>query len=321
MPEDGVALSNLLKTSFASCKSLANYETISKSRFRAKIAEGHSQVLTLVAGRTADKAAEAVLSAYLDQDRREAFYQFFAELEDLYEILSPDAFLREFMDDYRRLADVYALLRAAYESTDRPGGHDLARKTAKTAYLVQAHTQSGVIRDAVTVYEITPNTLDRIAQSNQTDTVKVFNLIKSIEQKVADEAAGAPYLLSIGERAETIAEAFKQRQVSTQEALQQLEEQVRAINDAQREQAQRGITGEPFAIFWLLKQEGVGVPEAEVIARGMAGALDKHPHWRISERESRAVRLELYRLLDGAAVSSVPQMVERILRTLRGERC
>ncbi len=288
-----------------------------QARFRARIAEGRSQVLTLLAGRTADKAAEAVLNAYLDQDRREAFYRFFAELEDLYEILSPDAFLREYMDDYRRLADVYALLRAAYESTDRPGSQDLARKTA---YLVQEHTQAGVIREAVTVYEITPDTLEQVARSNQSDTVKVFNLLKSIEQKVADEAAGAPYLLSIGERAETIAEAFKERQVSTQEALQQLEEQVRSINDAQREQAERGITGEPFAVFWLLRQEGVGAPQAEAVARRMAMALDQHPHWRNSEREARAVRLELYRALDGVPVGSVPQTVERILRTLRGER-
>lgn len=84
--------------------------------------------------------------------------------------------------------------------------------------------------------------------------------------------------------------------MSTQEALQQLEEQVRAINDAQREQAQHGIMGEPFTIFWLLKQEGAGAPEAEAVARRMA------------------------KMLDGATVSNVPQAVERILRTLRGER-
>jgi hypothetical protein len=139
-------------------------------------------------------------------------------LQDIYEILSPDPFLREFMDDYHRLADLYALLRSAYEGkglTDK----ELARKTA---YLVQAHTQVGVIREAVMLYEINPQTLDRIAQSNQPDTVKVFNLLKSIAQKVNDEAVAAPYLLSIGERAEAIAEAFKQRQIDTQDALKRL---------------------------------------------------------------------------------------------------
>ena len=288
-----------------------------KVRFRSQMARGRSEVLTLLTGKSADKAAEAALTAYLDEDRRQAFYQFYAELEALYEILSPDVFLREFMDDYRRIADVYALLRNAYENTDRPADADLARKTA---YLVQAHTQAGVIRDAVTVYEITPNTLDQIARSNQPDTVKVFNLIKSIEQKVADEAAGEPYLYSIGERAEAIAEAFKQRQLSTQEALQQLEEQVQAINEARREQAEHGITGEPFTIFWLLKQAGVDVAMAEGTARRMAEALSQHPHWRASEREARVVRLELYRRLSGVPVDDMPHMVEQILTVLRGDR-
>ena len=53
---------------------------------------------------------------------------------------------------------------------------------------------------------------------------KVFNLIKSIERKVQIDAAMAPYLFSIGERAEAIIEAFKQRQISAQEALKQLKE-------------------------------------------------------------------------------------------------
>ena len=283
-----------------------------KVRFRGQMIIGRTEYLALVEGKRADRAAEAALEAFRDEAKRKAYYRFFDELEDLYEILSPDAFLREFMDDYHRLADLYALLRAAYEGKD-VADRELARKTAT---LVQTHTQVGVIREAITVYEINPQTLESIAQSNEPATVKVFNLLKSIAQKVNDEAARAPYLLSIGERAEAIAEAFKQRQIETQEALDQLAALVREINDAQREQAERNIAGEPFAIFWLLKQAGMSVAAAEEIARQMTRVLDEQPHWRVSEQQARAVRRALYQHLGNANIPDVPQTVNHIMTLL-----
>jgi type I restriction enzyme R subunit len=269
--------------------------------------------LPLIAGKVADKAAETALEALRDEEKRQSFYSFFKELEDLYEILSPDPFLREFMGDYQQLADLYALLHSAYDGkgvTDR----ELARKTA---YLVQEHTQASVIRESVSVYEITPQTLGKIAQSSQSDTVKVFNLLKSIGHKVQGEATGAPYLFSIGERAEAIAEAFKQRQISTQEALKQLEDLIHEINEAEREQAERGISGEPFAILWLLKQQGASVSDAEKTATQMAGILDEYPHWQISDKQARQVRRKLYQSLEQANIKNIPQIVEKIMSVIQ----
>lgn len=285
-----------------------------KSRFRDMIAKGRAEYLPLVAGKAADKAAEAVLEAFRDENKRHSFYRFFFELEDLYEILSPDALLREFMADYEQLAAMYALLRAAYEGSDFVD-RELARKTAQ---LVQAYTKAGIIHEAVEVYEITPETLDKIAKSRQTNTVKVFNLIKSIERKVQMDAAMAPYLFSIGERAEAIIEAFKQRQISAQEALKQLKELIRQINEAEEEQAKRNIKGEPFAIMWLLKQQGVSSDDAEKIAAEMATILQKYPHWKSSEKQARPVRKKLYQLLEGkTAAKEVPQVVDKIMSVIR----
>ncbi|MDW8413826.1 MAG: type I restriction endonuclease subunit R, partial [Acidobacteriota bacterium] len=256
-----------------------------KMRFAEQMKRGQTEYLPLLAGKTGDKAADAALQAFMDDEKkRQGFYQFFRELEDLYEILSPDPFLRDFMGDYQRLADLYALLRAAFE-----GGTALNRDLArKTAHLVQEHTQGGVIRESIAVYEISPQTLEQLAQSNQPETVKVFNLLKSIAKKVQDEAAGTPYLFSIGERAEQIAERFKQRQLSTQETLQQLEALIQQINQAQREQAASGLSMESFTLGWLLKQ--VGLAEEAVRNRVMAvmeTTLQTYPHWRSSDAQAR----------------------------------
>ncbi len=286
-----------------------------EKRFRAQMAKGRAEYLPLVKGKRADKAAEAALLALRAQEARHAYYQFFQEIEDLYEILSPDPFLREFVEDYHRLADLFDLLRAAYEGKG-PTDRELARKTAQ---LVQAQTRVGVIREAVSVYEINPQTLEQIAASQQPDTVKVFNLIKSIAQKVSDDAANAPYLVSIGERAEAIAEAFKQRQVDTEEALKQLQGLVEDITQAEREQAARNISGAPFAILWLLKQEEVPINEAERVAREMTSVLEQNPHWLTSERDARQVRIALYRHLP-ETMHNKPEVVEHIMNVVRRER-
>jgi len=286
---------------------------ILKTRFREKMSTGRNEYLPLIKGKSGDKAAEAALELFRDEDKRHSYYGFFRELEDLYEILSPDLFLREFVEDYQKLADLYALLRSAYDNrgiTDR----ELARKTA---YLVQEHTQAGVIHEAVSIYEINPQTLEKISRSSQSDTVKVFNLLKSIGQKVHDEATRAPYLFTIGERAEAIAEAFKQRQFSTQEALKQLEELIKEINEAEREQAERGISGEAFAALWILKQEGIAIAEAEKVAGQMGGILKEYPHWHTSDKQARQIRRKLYGLLEQDKIDNIPETVERIMSVIQ----
>jgi len=67
----------------------------------------------------------------------------------------------------------------------------------------------------VEVYEINGHALEKLAASTTPDTVKVFNLLKSITQAVAEKGRQAPYLLSIGEMAERIAQAYQERQLNT----------------------------------------------------------------------------------------------------------
>lgn len=286
---------------------------ILKARFRERMATGRTEYLSPIKGKKADKAAEAALELFRDENKRQSYYGFFRELEDLYEILSPDPFLREFVEDYQRLADLYALLRSAYDNkgiTDR----ELARKTA---HLVQKYTQAGVIHEAVSIHEINPRTLEKISKSSQPDTVKVFNLLKSIAQKVLNETARAPYLFTIGERAEAIAEAFKQRQFSTQEALKQLEELIREINEAEREQAERGISGEAFAALWILKQGGIPISQAEKVAGQMVGILGEYPHWHTSDKQARQIRRKLYTLLEQANIGRIPETVEKVMSVIQ----
>lgn len=286
---------------------------ILKERFAALIEEGRKNYLPLVEGKDADKAAEAVLEYFRDsRDReiRQEFYQYFQELQDIYEILSPDPFLRSYIKDYEELTRIFFMLRANYE----PGisiDHDFLRKTAR---LVQEKTQTGAIQQPTNLYKIDAETLEKIAKEDKPDTVKVFNLLKAIREIVNVGNQRFLYLIPIGERAEQIAKAFKERQITTQETLKQLEMLVQEFNEAEKERKESDLSTEEFAIYWFLKREGIA--NAKNIAQQAANAFTQYPHWQTSKDQELNLRRQLIKVLLNSGVQQVLNFTERIMKML-----
>jgi type I restriction enzyme R subunit len=187
-------------------------------RFAKLATRGNQEYLSVWTGLEDEAAAEIVLEHFRDKDRRGRFYRFFRKVEELYEVLSPDPYLRPYLDNYEKLARIYRLLRATYESSilvDK----SLLRKTGE---LVKAHTETSMIFEPQDEHDLTPETLKHLATGKSPETVRVLNVLKTIRTLVEQKGAQLPYLIPIGERAEAIAEAFEQRQKTTQEALQEL---------------------------------------------------------------------------------------------------
>ncbi len=286
-----------------------------KTRFKELIEQARKDYLQLVQNKGQDKAVEAVFETFIDEDQRHEFYRFFREVSDIYDILSPDAFLRPYIEEMETLARMFRILREAYEpgiSVDR----DFSRKTAK---LVQEHTTSGAIKSTLEIYEIDSDTLRKIEASRASDTEKVFNLLKSIQRTLRDHLGNELYLVSIGEKAELIAQLFKERQKSTQETLEELKRLIEEINAARKEYRQKNMSAEVFSLFWLLKK--TGVKKAEAQANKMKTVFEKHPHWQRSEAHEREVKQKLYSILLRAGfkdTGKVSEMAHHIMRTLKG---
>lgn len=81
-----------------------------KGRFAALMGETAPKYLPLCPARPDDKDVERAIEALADKEDRKAFFDFYKELEMLYEIISPDVFLRNYMDDYLRLAALYVVV-------------------------------------------------------------------------------------------------------------------------------------------------------------------------------------------------------------------
>lgn len=268
-----------------------------KKRFEELITIGKKEYLSITNEKTRDKAIEAVCEHFRNEERRQAFYKFYKEISSIYDILSPDAFLRSHLTDYRDISEMYRLVKEAFE----PGmiiDKELSRKTAK---LVQEHTKSGHVQPALEIYEINENTLKKLEKSKSSKTEKVFNLLKTIENAVRNESVKRPYLISIGERAEAVSQLFKERQKDTEETLEDLKNLVADMEKSAREQKEKKIPAEVFSAYWILKNEKI--EGAEEIANEMNEILEKYPHWKRSEEHERGMRRELYAILSKSRLS------------------
>jgi type I restriction enzyme, R subunit len=282
-----------------------------KQRFEQVIHQGREQYLTIPGEKMGDKAVEAILEHFRDKDRREEFYGFFHELEELHEIISPDPFMRPFIDDYGELAAMYEVVKSNYDRGVLVDKSFLR----KTAQLVRQHTSTTAIQPPTKLQKLDAEALTALTAADQPDTVKVFNLLKAIDQLTSQEANREPYLLSIGDKAEAIAQAFEDRQSTTQDTLEQLRRLIQEIHDARQERDATKRSAESFAVYWLLKKDGIA--QAEAVANAAAEAFEHYPHWQTSSHQEQEVRKAFYKALINAGVQGVVDVVQGILRMLR----
>ncbi|MDM7325058.1 MAG: HsdR family type I site-specific deoxyribonuclease [Thermus sp.] len=287
-----------------------------RERFGALMEEGRRKYGTGKASVAEDdKLAEEVLLRFRDKELREAFYRYFRELEEVYEILSPDPFLRPYLEDYQRLVEMYRLLRSAYEP------RVLVDKSflRKTAAIVQKHSHTGAVREPQTTYQLGPQALLALLREEKPETVKVFNLLKELHRLVEDEGRTAPYLLSIGERAEEIRRRFEERQIESQQALRELDELVRQLEAAHAERESSPLSPQAFAVEWWLRTHKVNPEKALQVAQEMEKAFAEFPNWVSSHPQESQLRTRLYKSLAaiGINVSDVVPWANAILDLLR----
>src|SRR2546429_9928291 len=61
-----------------------------------------------------DKDVDDLIEHFRDKERRKEFFKEYKEIEMLYEIISPDAFLRPYIENYATLSGIYEVVANAY---------------------------------------------------------------------------------------------------------------------------------------------------------------------------------------------------------------
>ena len=254
-----------------------------KVLFKHKMEQKAPEYLSLIERKFDDKDVDTLIEHFRGPDRRKAFFKEYKEIEMLYEIISPDAFLRPFIEPYGTLAAIFQVVRKAYAKrvqVDR----EFQRKTEK---MIREQVGSFVVKPQEGLIEINAGTIELIQKSNAGDATKVINLVKSIE-KLAEEGNDDPYLIAMTERARAVQESFENRQSSTAEALDDLIKEVGRNETRKKEQAEKSFDGLTYFVYRSLLD--ARIENADTVSRNIRQAFSDFPNWNRSEGELRELR-------------------------------
>jgi type I restriction enzyme R subunit len=262
-----------------------------KERFQKLMDHDVPPYLRLARPPLDDKSVEAVIERFTDKDERENFVKLFREVETLYEILSPDPFLRDFIERYGQLAMLYAILGAAFNVKGLPI-RDLMNKTEE---LVRRNVTAEGLSQILPMYKIDEDTLQALKKDGGSDSAKIVNLARSLATTVNNVEDEQPHLIPIGDRAEEILHLFEDRQLGTVDALKELEKALAEYNAAQREVKERGFSMNTFSVYWILQRAGFA--EADKAAPLIDQLFAQFPNFRDNAEERRDLMAELYKIL------------------------
>jgi type I restriction enzyme R subunit len=279
--------------------------------------QGQGQSYLVAAGKRGgnDEQLDTLLyDTFLDREKRQAFTEFFKEVETLYEILSPDPQLRDCIDDYNHLADLYVMLRNAYGKKTTFLG-DIAHKTEK---LVRENAAAHGLDKLSKTVEFDEATLKALKDEKGSENGKVINLVKSLTTSAGERGAKEPYLISIAERADSIMTALEDRQISTGEAMARIDTLMEEKLKAEKARKESGLDPDTFETFWFLQHEKI--PNATTLAREINAVYARFPNFASNADEQRQLKAEIYKsLLREVSGKRMVEIGEGLLR-LRGIR-
>jgi type I restriction enzyme R subunit len=266
----------------------------------------------------ADERLERVVyERFLEPERRKAFFEAYKEIEALWEILSPDAALRDQVDAYHRLAHLYAAVRNAY-GTRMGYVADLAYKTAQ---LIKENATVYGLGDVTRTVTFDVETLRGLRSKSGPDEGKVFNLVRGLEREIEDGTDAAPILQTLKERAERVLKDLEERRVTGLAAMDELEALAKEKDEAVQAARESGISPRAFAVYWALgedaalKEAGVSAKELAVEASNL---LYRFPNARVNPDEQRRMRAALYRPLLGLDKEERGRVVDIVIAILLG---
>ncbi len=239
-----------------------------------------------------DAVLEGLLyQRFLEPEARRAYAELFKEVEGLYEVLSPSPELRDYVMPYNRLADLYVMLRNAYGTKAFFYG-DVAHKTER---LVRESVTMDAAYRVTRTAEFDAAALAALQQRGTSGEGTVVNLVRTLEREGEQNGERAPHLRSITERANAVLQLLEERQLSTEEALKEIEALLAERAEAERTRRESGLDDAAFAAYWVLRREFPA--QAVALAREIGAVRQQFPDAPRNADEYRRMKAELYKLL------------------------
>jgi len=258
-----------------------------KKEFKNIIESMKIKYLDSITEKSKDKIIENILEIFKEPEKRKDYMDNYSRLSDIYDILSPDKFLSPYESIYKDLTNINNILMKTY-GHENSKYYDLSKKTAE---LVKNNTVISRMPDDLKTYTIDDETINKIRKSRESDREKVFNLLISIKKYIDENKKDSPFLISIGERANNIAELYNNNIESSEDILQKIYSIINDINKSNKEKEQLGFPKEVFAFYYLIKNAGYPYPEE--ISNIFLNEKRKYKSWYSNADQERKIKIEL----------------------------
>jgi len=262
-----------------------------KERFIELIEQGNG-ILAKINLKDEQNRLTNILDYFFEEEKRNGFIKLYNETERIYEILSPDEFLRDYMRHYKLLVQIREIIRNAYPDEERRMLREVLKKTEQ---LIREEVELKNIVNSLPVYEINRDIAKLVKADKIPERVKIINLHRSLANHIKRTIEKQPYLLSISEEIEKIITRLKERQISVENALQGLAKLGEQIAASEEEQQKSGLGKEEFSILWILRGHEVSKPET--LAEKIYKEIEEHKEWPYNEKIERTLRRKLYKIL------------------------
>ena len=258
---------------------------------------------------------EMVYGRFFEPAPRREFMEEFKEVEALWEILSPSPELRDHIDNYRQLANLYGVVQNAYADG---GGYtgDLARRTQ--SLLQESAVQVG-LRYLTKTTTFDAATIEAVRQRYDSDEARVHNLVRGLRMETENTPQMAPVLVPLKQRAERVLQDLEARKTTGLEAMDVLAALVEEKQAATEAQENSALSPAAFGVQWVLRNNS-DLRAAEVAAADVAREADmllkRFPNAVVNQDERRRLRAALYQPLLGLDAAARSRVVEQVLAIL-----
>ncbi len=258
-----------------------------KKEFINLIKKGKDYI-KIVGGKIDDKAVERVVDYfYKDRNKRKEFIEFYFSLQKNYEILAPDPFLRPYLDDYLILSGIFNIIKA---NIRKKIPEALWKKTSR---LIREKAETKGLKTTLPVYPIDERAIKVIHEDASPERVKIIKTHRSIQIFIDTEGPKQPFLFSLKEKLEKILEEFEQRQSTTKETLQRLEDLIKEINTAKTEKRKLGLNEEQFGIYWTIQDAVQDKEKGRDTALQIDKLMKEYSSWIYNATIARKLRAKI----------------------------
>jgi type I restriction enzyme R subunit len=236
----------------------------------------------------AEERAEKIAQFFRENpDKYKEFKENYKRLRDIYDILSPDEITSKYLQDFKKLTEIYRVARSFLEPTEAVD-KELSEKIKEILY---GHSQFKEHFAQIEEYTIDENLLNLLKSGG----VQVYILLESFKNELFKKP-DEPYYRDLKRRLETIWQEYNKKQKEPKEVIEELEQLIKDFQKVQQEEATKPKL--LISIHYKLKDFKNFLNDLEKIAQEIYKLIEEEPNWKESKKAQRDLKLKILELLE-----------------------